>query len=319
MQITLNDQLVAQSEARSNDISYSITGTAHSQHPPANGLQYKIIQGTPKSSLRNSGFVGLLSHCYSQHLPLAIAPHDLWVVIMSEITKEVASHAEQYRSLFTKSKEKETISVPSGSMTEMPMGVLSQALQEKVLFDSSILFQNFSTETPIITETIQAIFCDMASPFYNYMMFCCGIPSIELRGTTEDWQKLLQGFQAIEQTFETDTITQYFNKAKPVLEQFVKASQGEVDIEFWKDIYTQQNVGSGGDLTITGWITKLFVTEHSFAKITHFTSNKGVVKYKQAQTSEEFVAVYGGFDAKPNDKGYYELEYSKFIVQQVAK
>ena len=319
MQITLNDQLVAQPQARSNDISYSITGTAHSQHPPENGHQYKIIQGTPQSSLSNRGFVGLLSHCYSQHLPVAIAPHDLWIVIMSEITKEVSSHSEEYRSLFTTSDTKETISVPSGSMTEMPMGVLSKALQEKVLFDSSILFQNFSTETPIITETIQAIFCDMASPYYNYMMFCCGIPSIELRGTTEDWQKLLQGFKSIEQTFETDTITQYFNKTAPVLEQFLKASQGEVNLDFWKDIYTQQNVGSGGDLTISGWITKLFVTEHSFAKITHFTNNKGVVKYKQAQTNEEFVAIYGGFDAKPNAQGFLELEYSKFIVQQVAK
>lgn len=319
MNIILDTTLQAQPDNRTFDISHKITSLAHTQHPVDHDSTYKLIKGNAQGSLSNTGLVGLISHCYSKHLPVAIAPHDVWVLLLSEITKEVAQHPEQYRQYFTTSAGKEDIAVPSGSLTEIPIATLADALAQKVLFNTGLIFKNFSTETPIVTQTIQAIFCDMASPYYNYMMFCCGIPSIKLLGTTEDWTKLAQGFAELTQKFNTPVLQTYLDKVEPILSQFVNASQGLADVNFWKNIFTQKNVGSGGDLTVDGWITKLFITEHSFAKITHFTSTHGLVKYKQMETGQEFVAVYGGFDTQVNAEGFYELQYRQFTVQKVPR
>lgn len=317
MQITLNDTLEAKPHNRTSDISHSLNSLAQKQHSLTKDFMYDVIHGNTETSLSNGGFVGLLSACYSQHLPVAIAPHDIWVLLLSEVSKEIAENSDSYRHFFTKSHEKESISVPSGSMTEMPMSILSQALSEKILFDSGIIFQHFSTETPIVTQTIEAIFCDMASPFYNYSMFCCGIPSLQLLGTTEDWEKVLKGITGLVDMFGTTILHNYLQKTLPVLQQFIHASQGQVDVDFWKDIFTQNNVGSGGDLTIDGWITKLFITQHSFPKLTNFTATHGVVKYSQLQTKEEFVAIYGGFDKEINEQGFYQLKYMQFTLQKI--
>lgn len=317
MHIALNEELTPQTNVREFDISHKITSLAYSQHRLEKDFTYQVIDGHVQSTLRNYGLMGLVSHCYSNHLPLAIAPHDVWILLMSEITKEIAKNPEQYRQFFTKSDKKETICVPSGSMTQMPMDVLSQALAQKVLFDSTIILQDFSTQTPMVAQTIQAIFCDMASPFYDYGMFMCGIPSIELLGTLQDWQKVLTGFTQIVNVFNTTPLKNYLEKARPILEQFINALNGDADTQFWRDIFTQKNVGSGGDLQINGWITSLFVQDQKFAKITNFTDTHGVVKYKQLQSNEEFVAVYGGFHAQVNHKGSYQLEYSHYTLKKV--
>lgn len=344
MHIILNDTLVENKSISSKNIQHKIIYIGKTMHPlpklydsssPAANFgfdeseielleknnkitfDYTVVKGDVESSLVNAGFVGFVSHCYSNHLPMAIAPHDIWVVLLSEISKEVASNAEEYRKFFTVSDKKEQIEVISNSLIEMPIETLSETLASKVLFDSSFIFQNFSTETPIITKTIQAIFCDMASPYYNYSMFLCGIPSIEILGTVEDWEKLLKGFETLVQTFNTKNLNNYLNTTQPIIQKFIDASKGNFDTEYWKDIFTQKNMGSGGDLFINGWINKLFITQHEINKIDNFTTTYGVVKYTQSNTKQEFVAIYGGFHEKINDNGFHQLEYSDFILQKV--
>jgi hypothetical protein len=45
---------------------------------------------------------------------------------------------------------------------------------------------------------------------------------------------------------------------RPILEQFVAASAGSVDRQFWDSIYKYQGAAGSGSPYITGWITKLF-------------------------------------------------------------
>lgn len=319
MDITLNSELTPQMNDRTIDIAQRLSYVAYSAHNPGKGFQYQAVDEVPESNLYNRGFVGLLSKAYSEHLPVAIAPHDIWIVLLSEVTKEVAEHAQQYRSLFTQNEEKQLLTVMSGSMTHMPMEQLSAVLGQNVQFNSDILFPAFSTQTPIVKEVIQAIFCDMASPYYDYGMFCCGIPRIELLGTTEDWKLLQQSWLDILTVFNSESMHKYTNKIAPILEQFVQTSQGHVNLDFWKNIFTQKNVGSGGDLTIDGWVTDLFMAKHDFPKITNFTSTHGVVKYTQLDTGREFVALYGGFHTEINENGSYQLQYNRFVFEKVVQ
>ena len=280
------------------------------------GSKYQLLTKNVNTNLYNTGFVGLASKCYSEHLQLAINPHDFWVIILSEISKEVVSSPEVYRNLFTSADKKQEISVMSSSLFEMPINILSKALSENVLFDSTVLFPNFSTETNIITETFQAIFCDMASPYYSYSMYMCGIPSIQLLGIKSDWQKIVDNLTQIVDLFKSPTLDKYLTKLKPILVECIDAFDNEPKLDFWLNFFTQKNQGSGGELFIDGWIKDLFIKEHQLPKIVNFQNNVGIVKYKQLDTNQDFAVIYGGFNSIINNDGFYQLDYQKYILQK---
>jgi hypothetical protein len=322
MQIILNEQLTSTHNGHGynllNILSSSLT--THAMNKAEKNASYyprfKAVDEVPKSMLINTGLVGLLSEAYKSHLKVAITPQDIWIVLISEIAKEVNTNPEGYRSLFTKSEQKEEISVPSGSSTHIPMYALSKALASKVLFDSNLLFPQFSTNTEITTEVLQAIFCDIASPYYNYSMFCCGIPAIKLLGTQEDWQNLQHSWNKLIAIFDTSTMKEYRTKVDNILGQINSTfTTPDGNAKFWMDIFTQKNVGSGGELTIDGWITELFVKKHSFAKITNFTSTHGIVTYTKVETKCEFYRIYGGFDMTKDSDEFHQLAYSSYVFE----
>lgn len=315
MLITLNNELIA-NPISTNNLSSKLL-YALREHTKSNAT-LKAIDDIPETLMRNSGLVGMLSAAYKNHLNVALTPQDFWIVLISEIAKEVNTHSKDYQSLFTQSNEKELISISSGSMTHIPITQLSEALSKKVLFDSSLLFPHFSTNTLASTEVIQAMFCDMASPYYDYGMFCCGIPAIKLLGTQEDWVTLQTAWNKLIGIFETSSMKAYGDKVNSVLEK-INATfiHPEMNINFWKDIFTQKNVGSGGDLTIDGWITELFITKHKFAKITHFTATHGIVHYTQLQTEQEFYRIDGGFQMEQDPDGFYQLQYNNYVFEKI--
>lgn len=322
MQITLNDQLTSTHRGYAYDLSRELS-SALSKHarkkegnPPNGYPRFNPIDEVPLSLLANPGLVGLLSEAYKSHLKVAITPQDIWIVLISEIAKEVNTNPEQYRSMFTKSDKKEEISVPSGSLTHIPTNLLSKALSEKVLFDSQLLFPQFSTDTAITTEVIQAMFCDMASPFYNYSMFCCGIPAVKLLGNQEDWQNLQTSWNKLITIFDSQTMKDYGSKVNNILEQInTTFTDSNSNADFWLNIFTQKNVGSGGELTINGWITELFVEKHKTPMLTNFTSTHGIVNYTQLETKREFYRIYGGFDMNKDSEEFYQLTYNSYVFE----
>lgn len=90
----------------------------------------------------------------------------------------------------------------------------------------------------------------------NYFEFkihtLCGIPEITLEGTLDDWKKLRDKTLSLAK-YDLDW---WIKPLKPVLDQFVDAASGKVDVNFWHDMY-KRNGGSGGPY-ITGWIITLF-------------------------------------------------------------
>lgn len=326
MQITLNDQLTPTHNGYAYDLNRELSSSL-SAHIRKKGInnngpypRFTAIDEVPKTFLANVGLVGMLSEAYKSHLKVAITPQDIWIVLISEIAKEVNSNSEQYRSLFTTSQEKEEISVPSGSLTHMPTGTLSHALAGKVLFDSNLLFPEFTTNTAITTEVLQAMFCDMASPYYTYSMFCCGIPAIKLLGTQEDWQNLQKSWNNLIAIFNTQTMKDYGAKVDNVLGNInTTFTTPDGNAEFWLDIFTQKNVGSGGELTINGWITDLFVTKHKSPMLTNFTSTHGIVNYTQLETKREFYRIYGGFNMTKDTDEFHQLTYGSYVFEFIKE
>lgn len=315
MLITLDSTLVETPNNRIIDLSYKLKNIVNVNGTYNKQEIYCETSFIPLSSMRNSGLIGLLAEAYSSHKSVALYPHDFWMVLISEITSHVKKNKNKFKSLFTDSDEKVEILVPANSPTEIPIDMLASLVSGLVKFDSSILMPSFSTNTPFITEMIQALFCDLSSSYYDYSMFCCGIKSIKLMGTQNDWFMVKTNYEKISELFGNadTTLAQYFTDVNSILTNIYESFAVD-NTDFWKNIFTNKNVGSGGDLDISGWITDLFITKHQFNKIQNFCTDYAVVEYKNVSDNKQYKALYGAFDCCWID-GFISLQYSKHIFR----
>lgn len=317
MIIMLNSELELQDTSKFRELN--LTGLANKDGTYKKTHIYNQITPKINTKLKNYGLVGLLSDAYSDHKSVTINPHDIWILIVSELAAHVNNFSNRYREMFTDSDEKKEICVPTQSLTELPIESVIAELEQLVNFDSKILFPNFSTNTPIINEMYGAMFLDMSSSFYNYTMFLCGIRSIKLGGDKNDWQSLYDHFTALANTFmsfDYEDLRLYFTDVEKLIAAMSNTfNHADKNVKFWENIFTQKNVGSGGQLDINGWITDLFIKKHKANQIQNFSINVARVEYKNKSTNQEFLSVHGGFHYDTDQDGYNSLQYTKHIFQ----
>lgn len=274
------------------------------------------------------GFLGLVSECYSRHEKLVVQPHDLWFIVLTELAREVNGNPEKYRSLFTNSDEKQDISIPTGAVELIDVNTLVSHLAGLINVPIQAFLPTLSTATPDVIAAFSASFCDMVQSYYSYSTFCCGIPEIEVTGTPEDWAMLATCALALENIFkelEGPQVEKY-GLAKGPIQYMANVRQlfitiladvatGEPDVKFWKGIFTSRNVGSGGELEISGWIKDLYLAERPGPKINNFEVSLGVVPYKNLDTGRHFTAIYGAFGVLRTEDGFLTSSYDNVIFE----
>lgn len=270
------------------------------------------------------GYLDLLSFAYSRHEIIRVAPHDLWFVFLGEIAKIVNKNSKVCRLLFTTAEdgEKVEILVPTTDPTTIdPMLIMAQ-LQKLVPTDSTLFVPNLSTMNLDSKIAMAAMFADAVQSYYNYSTFLCGIPAIEVTGTVEDWQTVTKNSLAIGELLQAVGLEKEAMYCVKVSALFAligaQVMSGEISIPFWKDIFTSKNVGSGGDLRITGWITDLFFEKPEDMKFENFLSSYAVLPYKNLETNRQFKAVYGAFEQHRTPGGVLYSGYAHHIYEVPA-
>jgi hypothetical protein len=114
---------------------------------------------------------------------------------------------------------------------------------------------DFSTTGPVERAASEVVLLDAMQSYFCYELHTlCGIPSITLEGTVEDWQSIVRRVQAWEQF----GLEWWIRPLLPILEQFVAAAAGTVDRAFWASIYKWQGPRGSGSAHTTGWVSTLF-------------------------------------------------------------
>ena len=96
------------------------------------------------------------------------------------------------------------------------------------------LVADFSTTGTDELIASEVTLMDVVKPYFDYtaVYVVCGIPSITLTGTPEDWRKVLEKTRSLESL----GFGWWTSDLEPILEEFVKAAEGNPDYWFWKDI-----------------------------------------------------------------------------------
>ena len=88
------------------------------------------------------------------------------------------------------------------------------------------------------------------------MVLTCGIPSVTLEGEKSDWERLLARLDKLDSFGEEPKA--WAAMLRPILTRFVRAFDGEPDIDFWSRVCHYYPQGSGPTY-LSGWITAFCV------------------------------------------------------------
>lgn len=236
----------------------------------ADGYIAASFLDTPLVTGRTPFFHGMV-RAFAEHRPVTLSPDVIWMLISQNFNHDVNADPEAFRDKFVDFDGKVDLVVesayPLGSSKFDWTGTVdgfADKIRENTNGDiAKTLTAGFTTTGTVERIASEVVLMGTTQAYFEFvvMYLGCGIPSVTLTGTVQDWQsvqdrtKRLVGLGA--GSWASDLI--------PILEQFVLAADGRPDQAFWQDIVMINHPGSlerGGACGLTpstlldGWFLK---------------------------------------------------------------
>jgi len=211
-----------------------------------------------------------VGRAFADHRPLVLSPDAVWLTIAQGVAQHVRLNADELRPLLVSHAGRKRLEV----MVDGPMprdadswrdlvGMFHKLLATEIR-DADLFECDFSTSTRVEQVAGRVVQLDAYSPYFAVVvMFVCGIPSITLTGTVEDWQKIRARVDRIAKF----GLEQWCRSLAPIADHFVSAAAGHADTAFWRRIYSP--IDAYGGAVITGWAARLYP----------YLQHKGVVDF----------------------------------------
>lgn len=272
---------------------------------------FHLDDNLPAADAYHMNYLEYLEKCWANHCGIVFTPDILWYTLMGELVQIVQKDVEKYRHLFTESQEKQEIIVTTLGYI-MPLSDLIESLQSYVPSDIDLFLPEFTTSNLRSKHAINAIFCDMVAPYYDYCIQLCGFPEIDVRGRLDDYQRVLDSWLKIKKLFASHD--DYFTRVKDCLTSICENLNNS---DYWKTMFSIERCGSGSDKVVDGWFTSLFKERPNLAKIANFSPHVAKVPYKKidANPIQEFIMKDGLFYSHLKD-GFLEPRFSSVVHEK---
>lgn len=270
-----------------------------------------------------NSYMEVVSKAYSRHHNLEVAPHDIWYLVLTQIAELVKLSPETYRDLFTKSNDKILLAVQQNHATDLDLPAIMEQMVQFLPTNMAIFLPELSTHTEGSKLACMAAFADGMQKYYEYGMFCCGIPKISLTGTLEDWEQLAYSAEQISNHFghiKALTGVTYIERVRSVIREIIASYlTPHMNTAFWTDIFTQRNVGSGGDLIVNGWMLDLYLDNKCEKMMRSCHSTVSVVPYSNLSTGQQYVMMHGAFKGVIRPDNVLQAQYGHITFEIVKK
>ena len=222
-------------------------------------------------------FDGMID-AFADHRPVTLSPDVIWFLICQGFAHYVNDNPEELRNLFVDHEGKIDLVVQSDNellsgkadWETIVDGFYAQIRENTKGEIADIMAQKFSTTGVNEHIVSEIVLMETVKSYFNYIVtyLSCGIPSITLTGTPDDWQSILDCTRKL----SAYGIDWWVKDLEPILTEFVKASNGKPNVEFWKSIVKKYRPGDmrglscGMDIGSTkfdGWFLKLLPYDKS--------------------------------------------------------
>jgi hypothetical protein len=227
---------------------------------PAEVLYCSAYNSKCVTQVRFHPLIAATHLAFSQHRPLVLSPDMIWITIVQGLAQHIKINAEKLRHKFVQHQGKMLIIsmrndiIPGSpeSGWEHAIDDLARGIQANVGVKFNELICDFSTTGDVERIACEVALMDVFEPFFEYAVYCvCGIPEITLEGTPADWTRLREKVEFLKD-YDLDW---WLVHVREIVNQFERASKGDIDVVFWEDIYKQKQA-YGWD-RMNGWMLKL--------------------------------------------------------------
>ena len=232
---------------------------------------------TEKTEFWNYGKKSLirgLMLAYENHYPITVSPDMILILFLQGYSRFMEKYSEKFRNQYVNFEGKKELSVKRNGITpekatkEIWQGIVDEfttKIKESVGEDIiSNLESNFTTTKPVHLTTSQLSIMSSMKQYFTYkvVMCVCGISSIKLEGSLEDWQKIKKKFEFLSKkefglNWWTESLIPIINK---IIETKIYYSQNkDINYElrtFWKDMIRLKKGWVYEPTVIDGWIVK---------------------------------------------------------------
>jgi hypothetical protein len=215
------------------------------------------------ANVRSHPLIGALHAAFATHRPICLSPDIIWLTLTQGLAHHINANAEQLRHQFVQHQGKPVIVIrrddfvkasPENPWPEV-FAEFSSRIREHIGDAHGLIVADFSTTGPVERAASEVVLLDAMQAFFSYELHtACGIPSITLEGTVEDWMAIARRVGE----FSRSDLAWWVEPLQPILEQFVKAARGKVKRKFWDSIYKWQGSRGSGSPHVSGWIFTLF-------------------------------------------------------------
>lgn len=264
-----------------------------------------VRHSIPDDHQYHSNYMNYLIGNWSQHRSIVLNPDVVWFAALHEIAQGVVQNPEPHRSLFTRESKQVVIKVMVGSVDDpLPLDVVTNELRELVPVDIDLFLPSFTTTTQMARLTHLASFAEACSPYYRYMTFLCGFPRIRIDGTADDYDLAVGRAVALYNEFDRIGSPLAPWMAQVMLPWLSNIADGvhRQDAEFFAKMIATKRCGSGGEIHVDGWWTRLFRAQPDDPKPENFPTQIARVPWENVETQRRFSLNCGVFHSQADDE-----------------
>ena len=222
---------------------------------------------------KKSSLIQGLVLAYKNHYPITITPDMIWILVLQGFSRFMEKYENLVRERFVNFQGKKDLKIerlaysPATATKEVWDGIIKEFVEKigKHVGQECIdnLECNFSTTSQVAQVTSQVAIMSAMKQYFNYrvLMAGCGISSITLEGSVQDWEKIKSKLEFL----STKALKWWTKHLIPIIDNIIATkkyynSKGKLNeelIQFWKGMIRLKGRGDLYDPhLINGWIVK---------------------------------------------------------------
>lgn len=220
--------------------------------------EYKVVKTSfDGDSLYTNDFNPVckgLMQAFADHRPVVLSPDMIWLLISQAFGHYVNQNSQKLRSLLVNHEGEKTLTVMSSFVDGADLATEPRTVRWDSIFNdferqiadntkddvAALLTADFTTTGADERIASQITLMEAVESYFDYQVIymACGIPDVTLLGTPDDWRKVREKAARLGRY----GLEWWISELDPVLEQFVRASEGDVDTAFWQDMVMKKTV-----------------------------------------------------------------------------
>ena len=222
---------------------------------------------------KKSSLIQGLVLAYKNHYPITITPDMIWILVLQGFSRFMEKYENLVRERFVNFQGKKDLKIerlaysPATATKEVWDGIIKEFVEKigKHVGQECIdnLECNFSTTSQVAQVTSQVAIMSAMKQYFNYkvLMAGCGISSITLEGSIQDWEKIKSKLEFL----STKALKWWTKHLIHIIDNIIATkkyynSKGKLNeelIQFWKGMIRLKGRGDLYDPhLINGWIVK---------------------------------------------------------------